>query len=112
MVAEPRWMNFVASCRRRRLPPRSASSSASRSALFCSAPMTVPSRGVTLKRCAAAVLLPAPGMLVTPMKPRAFSYLRMSSQAQLSGDSLRRQLAAAREWADRNGLDLQEDDQL
>jgi DNA invertase Pin-like site-specific DNA recombinase len=46
------------------------------------------------------------------MKPRAFSYLRMSTAAQLAGDSLRRQLAAARDYADKNGLDLQEDDQL
>src|SRR6266550_2141729 len=47
-----------------------------------------------------------------PMKPRAFSYLRMSSAAQLAGDSLRRQLSAAREYATKHNLDLQEDDQL
>jgi DNA invertase Pin-like site-specific DNA recombinase len=47
-----------------------------------------------------------------PMKPRAFSYLRMSSAAQLAGDSLRRQLNAAREYATTHSLDLQEDDQL
>jgi DNA invertase Pin-like site-specific DNA recombinase len=47
-----------------------------------------------------------------PMKPRAFSYLRMSSAAQLAGDSLRRLLAAAREYATKHNLDLQDDDQL
>jgi DNA invertase Pin-like site-specific DNA recombinase len=46
------------------------------------------------------------------MKPRAFSYLRMSSAAQLAGDSLRRQMTIAREYADNHGLDLQEEDQL
>jgi DNA invertase Pin-like site-specific DNA recombinase len=46
------------------------------------------------------------------MKPRAFSYLRMSTAAQLAGDSLRRQTQAVREYAEMNGLDLQEDDQL
>jgi DNA invertase Pin-like site-specific DNA recombinase len=46
------------------------------------------------------------------MKPRAFSYLRMSTTAQLAGDSLRRQLTAAREYAQRYGLELQEGDQL
>src|SRR5215472_17353562 len=65
MVAEPRWTNFVASCRSRLVSPSSASSSESRTALFCSAAMTVPSFGATLKRYAAAALLPAPAMLVT-----------------------------------------------
>jgi DNA invertase Pin-like site-specific DNA recombinase len=46
------------------------------------------------------------------MQPRAFSYLRMSTTTQLAGDSLRRQLTAAREYAQRHDLDLQEEDQL
>jgi DNA invertase Pin-like site-specific DNA recombinase len=56
---------------------------------------------------------PVPITLIgIPMKPRAFSYLRMSTTAQLAGDSLRRQLTAAREYAERNNLNLQEEDQL
>ncbi len=39
-------------------------------------------------------------------KPRAFSYVRFSSARQLDGDSLRRQTEAAREYADRHGLEL------
>lgn len=51
-------------------------------------------------------------MVRNSMKPRPFSYLRMSSAAQLAGDSLRRQTQAAREYADKHGLELQEEDQL
>src|SRR5437016_6008041 len=54
MVADPRCTNFVASWRSRFVSPSSASSSASSTALFCSAPITVPSRGATLNRCSAA----------------------------------------------------------
>lgn len=43
-------------------------------------------------------------------RARAFSYLRFSRAEQLEGDSLRRQTAAARDYAERNGLDL--DDSL
>lgn len=39
-------------------------------------------------------------------KPRAYSYIRMSSEAQLAGDSLRRQLEASENYATQNGLDL------
>src|ERR1700722_1086131 len=46
-------------------------------------------------------------ILVAP-KPRvkAYSYIRMSTPEQLKGDSLRRQLARTREYAERNDLDL------
>jgi len=40
------------------------------------------------------------------VKPKAYSYIRMSTPDQLKGDSLRRQLARTREYAERNGLDL------
>lgn len=33
-------------------------------------------------------------------KPKAYAYSRISSRAQLKGDGLRRQLAAALEWAE------------
>ena len=38
--------------------------------------------------------------------PIAYSYIRFSSQKQLQGDSLRRQLALARKYADTHGLHL------
>jgi DNA invertase Pin-like site-specific DNA recombinase len=38
----------------------------------------------------------------------AYSYIRFSSQKQLQGDSLRRQLSMARRYADANGLKLDE----
>ncbi len=41
-------------------------------------------------------------------QPKAYSYLRFSTTEQLKGDSQRRQLALAREYADRHGLDLDE----
>jgi len=37
---------------------------------------------------------------------RAYSYIRFSSARQASGDSLRRQLAAAEEYCEKHGLDL------
>lgn len=43
---------------------------------------------------------------------RAYSYLRMSTQQQLRGDSLRRQLEKSREYAARHGLELVEEDEL
>ena len=43
---------------------------------------------------------------------RAFSYIRMSSDVQLKGDSLRRQLAKSREYAEKHGLALVETDEL
>lgn len=39
-------------------------------------------------------------------KPRAYSYIRMSTDQQIKGDSLRRQLEMSRAFADANGLDL------
>ena len=47
----------------------------------------------------------ARGRVIT-VKPRAYSYLRFSTPAQLEGDSLRRQTEAARDYADRHSLDL------
>jgi hypothetical protein len=41
--------------------------------------------------------------------PIAYSYARFSSKAQASGDSLRRQLSAAIEYADEHGLTLNTD---
>ena len=40
------------------------------------------------------------------MKPQAYSYLRMSTDLQLKGDSRRRQLDASRAYAETNGLEL------
>ena len=51
----------------------------------------------TAQRTNAAALVP---------KPKAYSYIRMSTPDQIKGDSLRRQLARTREYAERNGLDL------
>jgi len=47
-----------------------------------------------------------------PDRPRAYSYIRMSSELQLRGDSLRRQLDASTAYAAENGLDLVEGDRL
>ncbi len=44
--------------------------------------------------------------------PRAYSYLRMSTQAQLQGDSLRRQDDPSHAYASRMGWELLEEDQL
>ncbi|MFP4614378.1 MAG: recombinase family protein, partial [Thiohalorhabdus sp.] len=38
--------------------------------------------------------------------PKAYSYVRFSHPDQAAGDSLRRQVEAAREWAQRNGYEL------
>lgn len=43
---------------------------------------------------------------------RAFSYLRMSTDEQLKGDSRRRQLEKSRKYAEEHGLDLADEDQL
>ena len=40
------------------------------------------------------------------IKPKAYSYIRMSTEKQISGDSLRRQLQASREYAAELGLEL------
>ena len=42
-------------------------------------------------------------------RPNAYSYLRMSTDVQMDGDSFRRQQEAARKYADDNGLDLAEE---
>lgn len=50
--------------------------------------------------------------MLNPPKPSAYSYIRMSSDVQLKGDSLRRQQEASRNYATANGLNLIEDFQL
>jgi DNA invertase Pin-like site-specific DNA recombinase len=45
-------------------------------------------------------------------RPRAFSYLRMSTPEQIKGDSLRRQLEASAAYAAAHGLELVEEDML
>lgn len=42
------------------------------------------------------------------IRPKAYSYIRMSTERQMSGDSLRRQLQASRDYADSHDLDLDE----
>ena len=39
-------------------------------------------------------------------QPKAYSYRRFSTPEQAEGDSLRRQIAAAKAWADRKGVTL------
>lgn len=39
-------------------------------------------------------------------RPKAYSYIRMSTPDQLQGDSLRRQLARTKKYADENGLEI------
>ena len=46
------------------------------------------------------------------MKPKAYSYLRMSTDLQLKGDNRRRQLEASQKYADEFDLDLAGDAQL
>ncbi len=41
-------------------------------------------------------------------KPKAYSYIRISSAGQIAGDGLNRQIRRAREYAETNGLDLDE----
>lgn len=53
---------------------------------------------------AQATLTPAPSAAA----PVAYSYVRFSHGRQKNGDSLRRQLALSREYADKHGLNLQE----
>ena len=45
----------------------------------------------------------------TAVRPRAYSYFRMSSDVQLRGDPLRRQTSARDNWCERNGMPLDED---
>jgi DNA invertase Pin-like site-specific DNA recombinase len=45
-------------------------------------------------------------------KPRAYSYTRMSTDAQLEGNSLTRQLEQSQDYAAKHGLELVETDQL
>jgi DNA invertase Pin-like site-specific DNA recombinase len=42
----------------------------------------------------------------TPVSPVAYSYIRFSTPEQARGDSLRRQVEAAKEWCDKNGARL------
>ena len=46
------------------------------------------------------------------MAPKAYSYLRMSTELQLKGDSRRRQIDASRAYAEAHGLELTEDAEL
>jgi DNA invertase Pin-like site-specific DNA recombinase len=46
------------------------------------------------------------------MQPQAYSYLRMSTDEQRKGDSLRRQLDASKAYAEAHGLDLADEAQL
>ncbi|MDX0658357.1 recombinase family protein [Sinorhizobium medicae] len=46
------------------------------------------------------------------MKPKAYSYIRMSTDIQLRGDSLRRQTEASKKYATENDLELIEDFKL
>src|SRR5215831_10992444 len=46
------------------------------------------------------------------MKRRAYSYLRMSSELQLKGDSKRRQLEASKAYAEEHGFELADDAHL
>ena len=48
-------------------------------------------------------------MQPAPDRPRAYSYLRMSTELQLKGDSRSRQLEASREYAEKNNLDFVQD---
>lgn len=45
-------------------------------------------------------------------KPRAYSYVRMSTDVQLKGDSLRRQTEASKIYAEQNGYELVDDFKL
>lgn len=50
-------------------------------------------------------------MIVPPQttRPKAYSYVRMSTDLQLKGDSLRRQREASRKYAEKHNLELVED---
>ncbi len=41
--------------------------------------------------------------------PKVYSYIRFSSKAQASGDSLRRQTADTEKWAARNGFTIDQE---
>jgi len=43
-----------------------------------------------------------------PKRPKAYSYVRMSTEGQLQGDSLRRQVERSRDYAAQQDLDLDE----
>src|ERR1051326_4411361 len=43
-----------------------------------------------------------------PKQPKAYSYVRMSTEGQLRGDSLRRQVERSKQYAAEHGLDLDE----
>jgi DNA invertase Pin-like site-specific DNA recombinase len=49
---------------------------------------------------------------VNVMKTRAYSYLRMSTDDQIKGDSRRRQLDASKAYAEEHGLELADETQL
>jgi DNA invertase Pin-like site-specific DNA recombinase len=49
---------------------------------------------------------------ITPPAPLAYSYIRMSTDVQLKGDSLRRQTALSRQYAEQHGLRLVHDFKL
>jgi DNA invertase Pin-like site-specific DNA recombinase len=51
-------------------------------------------------------------MTERPSRPRAYSYIRMSSDLQLKGDSLRRQLEASASYAAANGMELVDESRL
>src|SRR4051812_17193411 len=51
-------------------------------------------------------------MVVSAKRPRAYSYTRMSTEAQLSGDSFRRQDDSSKTYASVHGWELLEEDQL
>ena len=51
-------------------------------------------------------------MIASPIKPLAYSYVRMSTDAQQKGDSLRRQTELSKAYAERSGLTLVEDFKL
>ncbi|MGY3427856.1 DNA invertase Pin-like site-specific DNA recombinase [Bradyrhizobium sp. F1.13.4] len=50
-------------------------------------------------------------MIIPPQttRPKAYSYVRMSTDLQLKGDSLRRQREASRKYAEKHDLELVED---
>lgn len=53
-------------------------------------------------------MLPGVSQPRAQLRPKAFSYIRMSTEGQLRGDSLRRQVERSREYAATHGLDLDE----
>src|SRR5688572_8784897 len=53
-------------------------------------------------------MLPLVPQQFVPSRPKAYSYVRMSTEGQLQGDSLRRQLERSKEYAAEQGLDLDE----